>query len=167
MFRRKKKKSGEVAIQLTALVDALTILLVFFMMSKVAGSNIKIFDSSVFPTSEKQAQADGANEAPITYLEITDVNKIKVTVKSADKNVFESVTALDQLNLMLKNLKLKYPLMKSLKIESSPEVSYKDVIKVFDMAKAPESVQGNESTSPSTDKPTLFEDVTLEDIFKG
>lgn len=163
MFRRKKKKSGEVAIQLTALVDALTILLVFFMMSKVAGSNIKIFDSSVFPTSEKSAQKDGANEAPITYLQISNIDSIKVSVKSDDKSIYDGETTLSQLNVLLKNLKIKYPLMKSLKIESSPEVSYKDVIKVFDMAKAPEGVQD----SGQNEKPTLFEDVTLEDIFKG
>ncbi len=164
MFRRKKKKSGEVAIQLTALVDALTILLVFFMMSKVASSNINIFDSSVFPTSDKEAQSDGANESPITYLEISNINSIKVIVKSLDKNVFESVAGLDQLNVILKNLKIKYPSMKSLKIESSPEVSYKDIIKVFDMAKTPESLNGSSVQDKSK---TLFEDVTLEDIFKG
>ena len=163
MFRRKKKKSGEVVVQLTALVDALTILLVFFMMSNVASSNIKIFDSSVFPTSDKAAQSDGANELPITYLEITSVSSIKETVKSADKSLYESMSSLEQLNSTLKKLKLKYPSMKSLKIESSPEVSYKDIIKVFDMAKTPESVKGSDLSNQQT----LFEDVTLEDIFKG
>lgn len=38
MFRRREKKKSEVEVQLTALVDALTILLVFFMMQQAVGS---------------------------------------------------------------------------------------------------------------------------------
>lgn len=38
MFRRRDKKKADVEVQLTALVDALTILLVFFMMQQTNGS---------------------------------------------------------------------------------------------------------------------------------
>ncbi len=53
MFRRKNKKSSEVDIQLTALVDVLTILLVFFMVQQSTGSeHIKVKDSITLPYAE-------------------------------------------------------------------------------------------------------------------
>lgn len=163
LIKRKKKRSSEVTINITALVDALTILLVFFMLNHAVNSNVKIFDSSVFPSSDRVMQKDGANENPITYVEIENVKSIKVIVKQADKTMYETVASMDQLNPLLIKLKEKYPNMKSMKIESSSDVSYKDVIKIFDMAKAPESVEGVNAA----DVKTLYEDVTLEDIFKG
>lgn len=163
LIKRKKKRSSEVTVNLTALVDALTILLVFFMLQASVNSNVKIFDSSVFPSSDRAAQKDGANEMPVTHVEIETLNSIKVVVKQADKVMFETVSNMDKLNPLLKQLKNKYPDMKSLKIESSSEISYKDVIKVFDMAKSPESMDG----TTTAEAKTLYEDVTLEDIFKG
>lgn len=162
MLKRKKKKSSEVVVNVTALVDALTILLVFFMLQHAVNSNVNIFDSSVFPASDRVNQKDGANENPVTHVEIENIKSIKVIVKVADKTIYETVSNMDNLNTLLVQLKVKYPLMKSLKIESSSDVLYKDVIKIFDMAKAPESIDES-----STEKTTLFDDVTMEDIFKG
>lgn len=53
MFRRKSKKTSEVDIQLTALVDVLTILLVFFMVQQSTSSeNIKMKDRIQLPMAE-------------------------------------------------------------------------------------------------------------------
>ncbi len=53
MFRRKNKKSSEVDIQLTALVDVLTILLVFFMVQQSSSSeNIKMKDLIKLPLAQ-------------------------------------------------------------------------------------------------------------------
>lgn len=142
---------------------SLMIAIIPVMLASAVLFKVRIFDSSVFPASDKVMQSDGANESPITYLEITDKEKIKVIVKQADQNVFESETSLIKLSGVLKSLKSKYPDMKSLKIESSGDVSYKDIIQVFDMAKAPLNIGEKDSSK----KETLFDDVTLEDIFKG
>jgi biopolymer transport protein ExbD len=158
LFKERKKievKDLDLAPMLSLMIAIIPVMLATMVMFK-----IRIFDSSVFPTSDKVAQSDGANESPITYLEIESTSVIKVTVKQADRNVFETDSSLADLNSVLKKLKSKYPSMKSLKIESSADVSYKDIIKVFDMAKSKESAEVENSES-------LFDDVTLEDIFKG
>lgn len=53
MFRRKKKKSSEVIIQLTALVDAFTILVVFFLLQySTSPENIELKDKVNLPLAE-------------------------------------------------------------------------------------------------------------------
>jgi biopolymer transport protein ExbD len=53
MLRRKKRKSSEVVIQLTALVDAFTILLVFFMVQfSTEPENVKIAEKVDLPKAE-------------------------------------------------------------------------------------------------------------------
>jgi biopolymer transport protein ExbD len=157
--KRKKieTKDLDLAPMLSLMIAIIPVLLATSVILK-----IRIFDSSVFPASDKVMQSDGANERPITYIEITNSNKIKVEVKKVDKSVFETSTSLANLHQTLKSLKNKFPDMKSLKIESATEVSYKEIIQIFDMAKMPIKNDKNEAIGE-----TLFEDVTLEDIFKG
>ena len=53
MFRRKKKKSSEVVIQLTALVDAFTILVVFFLVQfSTTPENIELTEKINLPVTE-------------------------------------------------------------------------------------------------------------------
>ena len=155
-----ENKDLDLAPMLSLMIAIIPVILASAVLFK-----IRIFDSSVFPASDKVMQSDGAQEIPITFLEITDGNKIKVEVKKNDKLIFETSTNLAKLQDILKNLKLKYPDMKSLKIESNGDVSYKEIIKVFDIAKAP-ILNANDDSEESL-KETLFDDVTLEDIFKG
>lgn len=153
--RKIESKDLDLAPMLSLMVSIIPVLLATSVILK-----IRIFDSSVFPASDKVMQSDGANENPIAHLEIEDVNEIKLVLKQNDAKLYETTTSLAKLHGTLKVLKTKYPNMKSLKIESSPEISYKEIIKVFDMAKSPldEKISNGE---------TIFEDVTLEDIFKG
>ncbi len=162
-LNRKRKQIENKDLDLAPMLSLMIAIIPVILASAVL-FKIRIFDSSVFPASDKVIQSDGAQEFPITYLEITDSNQIKIEVKKNDKSIFETSTSLAQLQPLLKNLKLKYPDMKSLKIESKGDVSYKDIIKVFDMAKSPLQ-SGSESKETLIE--TLFDDVTLEDIFKG
>lgn len=157
--RQIENKDLDLAPMLSLMIAIIPVILASAVLFK-----IRIFDSSVFPASDKVMQSDGAQENPIAHLEITDSNKIRIEVKKNDQLVFETSTGLAQLQTVLKGLKNKYPNMKSLKIESNGDVSYKDIIKVFDMAKAPMAEGTNSGESL---KETLFDDVTLEDIFKG
>lgn len=53
MFKKRKKKSSEVIIQLTALVDAFTILVVFFMLQhSTSPENVELKESLNLPVSE-------------------------------------------------------------------------------------------------------------------
>jgi biopolymer transport protein ExbD len=53
MFKRRKKKSSEVVIQLTALVDAFTILVVFFLVQySTSPENIKLKEQVNLPVAE-------------------------------------------------------------------------------------------------------------------
>lgn len=53
MFKRRKKKSSEVVIQLTALVDAFTILVVFFLLQySTSPENIELKDKVNLPVAE-------------------------------------------------------------------------------------------------------------------
>lgn len=49
MFRKRDKKKAEVEVQLTALVDALTILLVFFMVQQSGGEALKVKEKVKLP----------------------------------------------------------------------------------------------------------------------
>lgn len=153
--RKIESKDLDLAPMLSLMVSIIPVLLATSVIFK-----IRIFDSSVFPASDKVVQSDGANESPIAYLEIEKTQSVRLILKKNEDKLYETTTSLVRLQDILKMLKTKYPDMKSLKIESSPEISYKDIIKVFDMAKSPldEKINGKE---------TIFEDVTLEDIFKG
>lgn len=153
-----ENKDLDLAPMLSLMIAIIPVILASAVLFK-----IRIFDSSVFPASDKVLQSDGANENPIAFLEVTSSSKIKVDVKKNDNVVFETTTSLGQLHQILKNLKAKYPEMKSLKIESASDVSYKEIIQIFDMAKAPEASQSEDSEA----NVSLFDDVTLEDIFKG
>lgn len=154
-----ENKDLDLAPMLSLMIAIIPVILASAVLFK-----IRIFDSSVFPASDKVMQKDGADDHPITFLEIKDNNSIKVQVKKSEKITFETQTSLVELNKILTNLKLKYPDMKSLKIESGSDVSYKDIIKVFDIAKSP---LNKDVDSSEVKKETLFDDVTLEDIFKG
>ncbi len=154
-----ENKDLDLAPMLSLMIAIIPVILASAVLFK-----IRIFDSSVFPASDKVMQKDGANENPITFLEIKNSQSVLVKVKKNEKVDFETETSLVNLNKILTNLKMKYPDMKSLKIESGSDVSYKDIIKVFDIAKSP-IVQSEETEDIKKD--TLFDDVTLEDIFKG
>ena len=53
MFKKRKKKSSEVVIQLTALVDAFTILVVFFMLQhSTSPENVELNEKLNLPVSE-------------------------------------------------------------------------------------------------------------------
>ncbi len=53
MFKRRKKKNSEVVIQLTALVDAFTILVVFFLLQySTSPENIELKDKVNLPLAE-------------------------------------------------------------------------------------------------------------------
>ena len=158
MNKKRKKiesKDLDLAPMLSLMVSIIPVLLATSVIFK-----IRIFDSSVFPASDKVVQSDGANENPIAYLEFEKTQHIKLLIKQNEEKLYEVSTSLAKLQDVLKALKTKYPNMKSLKIESSPEISYKEIIKVFDIAKSPLDQKAGENE-------TIFEDVTLEDIFKG
>jgi biopolymer transport protein ExbD len=53
MFKRRKKKSSEVVIQLTALVDAFTILVVFFLLQhSTSPENVELNEKLNLPVAE-------------------------------------------------------------------------------------------------------------------
>lgn len=154
---RKKDKVEHEDLDLTPMLSLMVTIIPLLLVSAVF-YKIRIFDSSIFPASEKVVQEmNGADELPITYVDLENSNKAIVLVKKGEKTLFRSVKRIQELDSEFKSLLIKFPEMRSLKITSDKSVSYKDLIYVFDQAKQPSS-QENKS---------LFEDVSLDDIFRG
>lgn len=155
-FSRKKREPLEADVDLTPMLS-LMVAIVPLLLTSAVFFKVRIFDSSVLPTSAKVMQQDGADELPVTYVELESKDKVILLVKKGEKTLFRTEKSLNNLDKTLRSLTQKYPDMKSLKITSNKSVSYKDLIHVFDMAKQP-TVDTKES---------LFDDVSLDDIFKG
>lgn len=153
---RRKKVEPETEVDLTPMLSLMVAIVPLLLVSAVF-FKIRIFDSSVLPTAENVMQKDGADELPVTHVELESRNKVILLVKKGEKTIFRTEKNLNNLGESLHLLTQKYPAMKSLKITSNKSVSYKDLIHVFDMAKQP-TVDAKEA---------LFEDVSLDDIFKG
>ena len=158
----RKRKYSEVKDLDLAPMLSLMIAIIPVILSSTVLFKIRVFNSTVFPASEKViSQKSGVDHKPVTYLEINNLKSIKITIKKGRKIVFQSTKKLSQLERTLRRLKYKFPQMKSLKIQSDGKVSYKDLIQVFDIAKSQKDIKGKEV------KKSLYEDVTLNDIFNG
>lgn len=157
----RKRKNNEVQDLDLAPMLSLMIAIIPVILSSAVLFKIRIFNSTVFPVSEKVVnQQSGVHHKPVTYLEIKNLNRIKVIIKKGDKTVFRSVKKLSQLERTLRSLKKRFPQMEALKIQSHGEVSYKYLIRVFDIAKS-------QRDNDKKEQEALYKDVTLNDIFNG
>lgn len=155
-LKRKRKEVEHKDLDLAPMLSLMVTIIPMLIASAVF-YKVRIFDSSVFPNSTKVEQQSGADEIPTTYAEVVNTNKVILTVKKGEKTLFRTEKKLAELEPAFVSLTSKYPDMKSLKITSNKNVSYKDLIFVFDKAKQPTKEQ----------KESLFSDVSLDDIFKG
>lgn len=155
-LKRKRNNAEHEDLDLSPMLSLMVTIIPLLLASAVF-YKIRIFDSSVFPTSNKVEQKDGADELPVTYVEMGSGSKAIILVKKGEKTLFRTEKNIKELDSAFKSLIVRFPEMKSLKISSDKSVSYKDLILVFDKAKQP----------IGEDKKSLFDDVSLDDIFKG
>lgn len=156
-LKRRRPKVEHEDIDLTPMLS-LMVTIIPLLISMAVFYKIRIFDSSVFPTAPNiEQKINGADELPVAYLDMESANKVIVLVKKGEKTLFRTQVKIQELDSEFKSLTQKFPDMKSLKITSDKSVSYKDLIFVFDQAKQP----------TGEEKKSLFDDVSLNDIFKG
>lgn len=156
-LKRKKNKAEHEDLDLTPMLSLMVTVIPLLLVSAVF-YKIRIFDSAVFPSPAKVEQKiGGADELPVTYVDLENSKKAIILVKKGEKTLFRTEKTIQELDSAFKQLLVKFPDMRSLKITSNKSVSYKDLIYVFDQAKQP---SGEE-------KKSLFDDVSLDDIFRG
>lgn len=156
-LKRKRPKVEHEDIDLTPMLS-LMVTIIPLLISMAVFYKIRIFDSTVFPTAPSiEQKTDGADELPIAFVELEGANKAIVLVKKGEKTLSRTQIRIKDLSSEFKTLTQKFPDMKSLKITSDKSVSYRDLIFVFDQAKQP----------MGEDKKSMFDDVSLNDIFKG
>ncbi len=91
MFRRKSKKSSEVIIQLTALVDAFTILVVFFLLQySTSPENVELKDKVNLPVAENAYATESQENISVIinqkYIQVGDNKLVNLNFGKLDNS---------------------------------------------------------------------------------
>ncbi len=162
LLKRRSRKSAEVKELDLAPMLSLMVSLIPMILLSVSFYKVQSFDSSIFVQESSQKETkEGLKETPSAFLTVSNNRNATILIKTSKKvlkkfNINDSAGQIsyDKLEKTFKHIKHDWPMIVSLKVNPQSNVSYDELIAVFDLGKKVDT----ENKAP------LFKDVSLTGI---
>jgi len=163
MFKvKRRRKSAEVKDLDLAPMLSLMVALIPMILLSVSFYKVQSFDSSIFAQESSKTQSQkGLKEAPSAFLTVNNKRLTTIVIKNSLRvfgrysiNNKSGEISYAKIEDTFKVIKDKWPEIKSLKVNPSSNVSYDELIAVFDLGKTVDKVN----------KTPLFTDISLTGI---
>lgn len=162
LFKRRSRKSSEVKELDLAPMLSLMVSLIPMILLSVSFYKVQSFDSSIFAQESSQKETEkGLKETPSAFLTVSNNRDATILIKTSKKvlkrfNINDSAGQISykKLEKTFKHIKQEWPMIASLKVNPQSNVSYDELIAVFDLGKKVDT----ENKTP------LFNDISLTGI---